>query len=1022
MDRRLFPGEGSAKRAKSRLQRTRSVLLMACLPCACIPLAAQRQAVPAAPPADSRTVRLTVAHQHFGSWRLSYLYVNPDEVWYAVARPDRYKDHAFRVQRSQITARQWTVMGQPQNVTEIKFGSLTYHLWLLPNQDVASIPINGVPQQFAMPYQLLVGVIAAGGNPPQGAAARRQPSNQPPAPPPDRPAARPAPTTAQSAASGDAATTPEKLLAEAQAAYDANRLRVYKTGNLVGMAQVLEPAREKAQIAHAQFLDRRDYAKAAESLIAVADIDRALVMQNPAEYQVKQAPIRQTYADALTLAEQANDAAMQYKALKGLARVNLNSKDYLTASSQISQAIDLATHSGNKDDLFAAYEMRSDVEQQRGNLSAAIDYLDRALNMSGEIKDPSLLWDAYDARGEIYNARADQCDFNHNFEFCKGVFDKGMDDVKKALQVAERLGFDYLKNQAMATLNERKLVADGRAETAATFAKLSQMDSLVTKASQVIVWPHFAPGANPAMAAEVRKGVGQADGPVNAYDPMRPYILGRLAEWEGNDAGALQNYLQAVKLLESDRRKVGDVEGSGSFMSNRIEIYYAAALQYLDRKQYPQAFELIERSRARAMAEMLASRQLSFRTPELQDLFSQSVALRAQIGKAQNNLFDALGSSQPDSEQVKDLQAKVDALQAQDRALESKIQQRAPKLAENLGEKPPVSLEAAQAAARQGGYDLLYYLSLNDGILVWHIGGDSAHVIKLYYSRSQLSDRVASLRKSLSDSNSTFDERLAVELYLVLVNPMLPYIRTNHLVIVPHEDLANLPFQILKKPEDSSYLGERFQISYAPSATVLAGLNRRPDFTHGRLLALADPGIANAVAEVNAIGQLYPGRAKIVTDALASKQSLKNWTSGYNLLHLSVHGTFEANNPLLSYLTLRPAQDDDGRLTAAEMFGLNLADNSLVVLSACETGLVKASHGNDLLGMAPALLFAGASTLVLSSWKVDAGSTAIWMETFYREARTSAPSEAARLALTAVKKQPGFQHPFYWAPFMVTGQ
>ena len=109
------------------------------------------------------------------------------------------------------------------------------------------------------------------------------------------------------------------------------------------------------------------------------------------------------------------------------------------------------------------------------------------------------------------------------------------------------------------------------------------------------------------------------------------------------------------------------------------------------------------------------------------------------------------------------------------------------------------------------------------------------------------------LRASLSDPNSTFDERAATELYLYLVNPVLPYIRTNHLVIVPHEDLTNLPFQVLRNPQDGSFLGERFQISYAPSATILAGLTRGPDFAHGRLLAMADPGIAHVVSEVNAI-------------------------------------------------------------------------------------------------------------------------------------------------------------------------
>jgi hypothetical protein len=220
MDGRLFLGEGNAKRARPQFQRTRFAVPMACLLCACIPLAAQPQAVPAAPAADSRTVQLTVAHQHFGSWCLGYLYVNPDEVWYEVAGPDRYKDHAFRVPRSQLTARQWVVMGQPQNGAEIKFGRSTYHLWLLRN--LAGIPMNAAPQPFAMPYQVLIGVITAGGNPAQGAAASRTPSNQPAAPrapsnqsaptPPERPAARPAPPTPASAASGAALSAPGSIV------------------------------------------------------------------------------------------------------------------------------------------------------------------------------------------------------------------------------------------------------------------------------------------------------------------------------------------------------------------------------------------------------------------------------------------------------------------------------------------------------------------------------------------------------------------------------------------------------------------------------------------------------------------------------------------------------------------------------------------------------------------------------------------------------------------------------------------
>jgi len=139
-------------------------------------------------------------------------------------------------------------------------------------------------------------------------------------------------------------------------------------------------------------------------------------------------------------------------------------------------------------------------------------------------------------------------------------------------------------------------------------------------------------------------------------------------------------------------------------------------------------------------------------------------------------------------------------------------------------------------------------------------------------------------------------------------------------------------------------------------------------------------------------------------------------------VHLSVHGKFDGSEPLLSYLQFKPGPSDDGHLTAAEMFGLPLQKNSLVVLSACETGKAQATHSGELIGMVRSLLYAGAGSLVLSSWEVDAASTKLWMETFYREGQTREPAEAARLALAAVKSTPAFSHPFFWAPFVMTGK
>lgn len=1026
MDRRLLVNEAAPKRAKPRLDRPLSVSCLALLSClllwTSIPLIAQRSGAPPGPSGDRGPVRLAVAHQHVGSWCFGYLNVNSDEVWYEVVQPARSQEHSFRVQRSQITVRQWVLLGQPQNATEIKSGRATYHFWLLPDQDLSHVSALTL-QTPALPYQILISAIESEGirAPSPTNATTATPGSLPP--PAWLSTGAPATPPAASSTRTDPGADPNELIKSALEATAAYRQHFYQMGVTADLSPQMVAARANAQAAYQQFVARRDSANAAQSLIAVADIDRALTAVNQPDSMVKQEPIKQKYADALALAETAGNRELQYKALIGLSLSDTNSKDYAAASDHLSKAIDLAANSDHKDDLVNAYQMIAQVEVDRGNLSAASDYLDRALNVIGQIKNPFLVWLAYTTRADVYNSRANQCNYEHDYALCKQAFDLSTADTRKALQVAQQAGFDFLARQSQQDLNDRKVLADLQEKKATTFATLSGLDFRVTKPSQVIFSPRFARGADPQVSAAIRKAAGLIlTGPTNPYSVTERSIEGGLAELDGRDDAALEAYTRAVTLLESDRRKLGSTQDNSSFLSDQIDVYYAAALLHLDRKQYSEAFDLIERSRARTMSDLLASRQLAFRTPELQDLFSQSVELKAQIGKAQNNLFDASGSGKADSGQIKDLQAKVDALEAKNRALETNIRQRAPKLAD-LSDRPPISLNEAQAAARRGGYDLLYYLTLPSGTVIWHIGAEGVHVLEPYYTRDTLTGRVGSLRNSLTDPHATFDERSAVELFLVLVNPVLPYVRTRHLVIVPHEDLANLPFQVLKNPQDGSFLGERFQISYAPSATVLSGLGRRPDFARGNLLALADPGIANAVSEVKAIGSLYPGpgRAKLVTDVLATKQSLKDSLGKYNLVHLSVHGVFDANNPLLSHVKLRPAQDD-GQLTAAEMFGLNLPENSLVVLSACETGRVNATHGNEIQGIVPALLFAGASELVLSSWKVDSASTALWMKTFYREAQTKPPSEAARLALIAVKAETGFQHPFYWAPFLLTGQ
>lgn len=826
---------------------------------------------------------------------------------------------------------------------------------------------------------------------------------------------------------------PEVLVQRAEQAMEAYRTYLLRrrpgpcSGALCGPPtgdvrniRLMEPYLSDARAAYDQFLARGDNDNAARSLIVAARIQRNFGLENVSDYTVDQARIAQDYTTALRLAGQTNNQALAIRALSGLVMTNLNSHNYIASAQQADELVLRATSAGTKEDLANAYDARAEVQRGRGNLSAAADDLTRALALAGGVHDQSILWFVHSDRSDLYYDLAMKCrDEQHQLDFCTRALETSLQECEQAVNVAQNSGLEYLAGMSEVRLQQLKLM-QGLEVPPGNYEQLSHSSFYISKASQVVYTPQFGQDLNPQRAAALRPIEKQVSGPQYKDYPERFETEGTLLEWEGNKDEALQNYLKAVDLLEKDQRRLGADQSSGQFLSDRITIYYRPAMEYLDRGEYAKAFALLERSRGRAMADLMKSREITLNDPQEQTLFAQSVELEAKLAAAQNKLFNA--PSGTSSDDVETLQHTVDELQAQHRALEAKIAEKAPRLHE-LVEVTPISLAQAQAAAKRGGYDILYYLVLDDGLLIWHIGGDSQHAVKVYYTRPLLIPRVTSLYKSISDPHFAFDQKAAEEFWLVLINPVLPHITTKHLVIIPHEELNALPFQVFRNPSDGTYLGERFQISYAPSATVLGALGTPPDFPRGRLLALADPHISSAVAEVTALGALYPpSRSKIVPSPLPRKQDVMDWSPGYNLLHLSVHGHFDSLNPMLSYLELRPTGEDDGHFTAAEMFGLRLPRNSMVVLSACETGRVQVTHSNEVLGMVRGLLYAGASNLVLSSWSVDAEATALWMKTFYREAQTKSPSEAAQLALLAVKVEPKYQHPFYWAPFELTGR
>ena len=809
------------------------------------------------------------------------------------------------------------------------------------------------------------------------------------------------------------AADPTVLQRDAIAKIDAFVDYFRKTGDYRSRIADLAEAERQLRASVDGFGGRGDFASAALSLIRLGQIQRM---------QGKWDAARAYYEQAEAAARKANHPAYQAKALLGRAQTEAELRNFSAAQTFAERAVALASPVEDRTYLFDALDILAQLQMKQGNLNAAADSLNRAFALPG-IKD-ELLYYAYLDRSDVYLKLAEKCDYQRTYDVCFQALDRTRQDLSKALAIAQTLGWTGLAKQTEDFLRS----ANARAELIGSQKRSQESLQKTTvfhpeKASDVLVTERFVGqdlGLPPEMSRlyEQSKRFEAQAGPFgNSVAATSLHTDGLMQQSKGDHAGALVSFLKAVALLEQDRRTVQDDKARGTFLESKMGIYYSAIGELLDMRRYAEAFELMESSRARAMAEMLATRQLNLAGANEQQLYAESVRLRTAIAAKQTDLFRLINAAaKPDV--LAPIDRDIAALEDAHRKLLARISVEAPRL-QDITSSRPVSLQALQERMRQENFEVLEYLVSETAVIVWHIDSKSVQVRNVFLPRSELFAKVEALQKGLSDRNNAFDRKTARELYLFLIQPVGNSIRGERLVIIPHDALHALPFQLLENPSEGSSLGERYQLSYAPSASIQMGLRKTAVSGSKTLLAAADPEISEGENEVESIAKLYSARSKVMLDSLIKESDVKASVSDYDVVHLSVHGRFNGQEPMLSYLKLAQGAQDDGRLTAAEMFGLPLTKTSMVVLSACETGKAEATRSNEVLGMLRALLYAGASTVVLSYWEVDSASTALWMETFHRAAQSGSPSEAARQALRAVKKRPEYAHPYFWSAFML---
>jgi len=508
---------------------------------------------------------------------------------------------------------------------------------------------------------------------------------------------------------------------------------------------------------------------------------------------------------------------------------------------------------------------------------------------------------------------------------------------------------------------------------------------------------------------------------------------------------ALDTIQDAATLAASIRLNTRAPQLQTSFMASRRNAFgrYIDLLVASDRGE--EAWAVSEHIRARSLLDLITADD---------SIISSDAALRER----RDAMMESLANND-DSMGKRQLRRQIDLLESRMRdgiTLDEMVEFR----------PQAKSLQAALAA------DVLmisYFLGVDHSHL-WLVSADEIQHVNLP-SGTEITANVHALSDALRSHRQSPSriEFMAASLrdQILPLDPSV--ISGKELVIVADGALQMVPFELLPLA-DNTLLMDQTTVIYTPSARLFAMLDNKftispssiavladPMADHSKLLAMHEqPGIGasrlfaqralnqsainvdrlpGAHYEAKAIQQKVTAdssaehainRVSMVTGSAASRDYVTTGgLQGYGILHFATHGVIDADIPELSGLVVSGDQtngDNISYLRPHDIAQLQL-DADLVVLSGCETGIGKSLAGEGLMSLTRPFFVAGARQVVSSLWKVSDQATAALMEHFYTHLLDdSLPAEKAlQMAKDDMRADPQWQHPYFWAGFVIQG-
>lgn len=257
------------------------------------------------------------------------------------------------------------------------------------------------------------------------------------------------------------------------------------------------------------------------------------------------------------------------------------------------------------------------------------------------------------------------------------------------------------------------------------------------------------------------------------------------------------------------------------------------------------------------------------------------------------------------------------------------------------------------------------------------------------------------------------------------------------LVFCPSGLLYALPLHALEC-DDGMLLLERNPVVYSSSLSILHHcLLRRADNVQdlSTIAIFGNPSGDRVDAEESSKSLGETLRVNPLIGDAATKTAFRQKAEKSSIFHYHGHAFFDSMDPLRSALKLhRPTTEapENGDLTARELLTWKLGI-ALFVMIACESAQQEINAGEEPIGLLPMLLLAGVNATIGTLWKCSDAAGKLFTDVFYNVLKAQAEELLSRnddvivldialalrkTALEIRKKRPA---PYFWASFVMHG-